>query len=957
MPTTRDLSPSPGPSSSGGSPAVREPARISNLRRRLTRIQNTKALISSGVQPDPRQVKALEAETEIVWEIEQFEKHRLLYPNRPEERYVPEASREGASPPPSSASPVATSSAAPSSPTLSLGLLPPQREDSLSPFTVSSAATPDHGDTTSTTGGTPSQQGQGTGTPKEPTRIVNLRRRLQRIQRTKQKLAQGYGEQPDSRQLIALEAEPDIIWEIEQWEKHGVLVQQQRRESEGGTTSPAGPPSREKHALTPDALQHAAEEYLYPSDPVKQAAMAASPVEQEVAKEERGSVSRSQRSDGTMGDNVGTNTTEAHIELWRAVVDTARIEEKKKKIETLLATVPDRRESCESFSSLLSIDAPPSRRTSNMSDLMDSPPSRRTSDIAVGGIFSPLPSPFKTPPTSPLRNVIQMDSPVASPGFKQRSLYMNLVRQAAPDSPATRIRRRGGSLLEGKYYNELFDEAVETNSPMKKFRSLSLGSEAGYAKEDSDSFAAWLKKQTRYLREARSLSTPSTPAKEPKEDRSEGGESVEPRVMFGGTMTIGSAASSPPAPPTGVARVTTAIPALRRQSTHFLENSWTIWFDETGRRGMDRVAYEDIIQELGSFNTIQGFWMYWNNLRVGCLKTNCNLRLFKTGIKPTWEDPHNAEGGKYVARNLPREKRNELWCNMVMSMVGELIEDNSNESICGVVLSTKDSGDAIQLWTDGGHQFRVKPSSVYHLEEYRESRPPMGEALKALFADHSDVKFTYQPQNLNKMVKDKNSRASPVPPAHSKDNTTPTAATQGGGHATGHSHTHHHEPNAAGHGDRPHHSGNKRHSSNKHEHHNPHARAETHGHPQQQPQHNNHHTNHHPHGGQQPHHGPNAQPHSGNDHHPHVTTNRRSGGGHPKQQERNQNEKPHQHRNVPNWRSSEGHPTRESPPDNWRQGGGSSKDTSPTSSSGSPKAGAGGSLFSLLKTYAQKDEV
>jgi hypothetical protein len=33
------------------------------------------------------------------------------------------------------------------------------------------------------------------------------------------------------------------------------------------------------------------------------------------------------------------------------------------------------------------------------------------------------------------------------------------------------------------------------------------------------------------------------------------------------------------------------------------------------------------------------------------LPDGTNLRLFKYGIKPTWEDPANERGGKWVIRN------------------------------------------------------------------------------------------------------------------------------------------------------------------------------------------------------------------------------------------------------------------------------------------------------------------
>lgn len=57
-------------------------------------------------------------------------------------------------------------------------------------------------------------------------------------------------------------------------------------------------------------------------------------------------------------------------------------------------------------------------------------------------------------------------------------------------------------------------------------------------------------------------------------------------------------------------------------------NSSCIW---------EKQSFEQTVAELGSFNTIEGFWSYWSHLRVGGLKDNCNLRMFQKGIRPTSE--------------------------------------------------------------------------------------------------------------------------------------------------------------------------------------------------------------------------------------------------------------------------------------------------------------------------------
>jgi len=59
--------------------------------------------------------------------------------------------------------------------------------------------------------------------------------------------------------------------------------------------------------------------------------------------------------------------------------------------------------------------------------------------------------------------------------------------------------------------------------------------------------------------------------------------------------------------------------------------------------------YNSQLKPLGSFNTVQGFWRYWNNIvDPSRFPNDSNLRLFKRGIKPMWEDASNIHGGRWV---------------------------------------------------------------------------------------------------------------------------------------------------------------------------------------------------------------------------------------------------------------------------------------------------------------------
>jgi translation initiation factor 4E len=105
---------------------------------------------------------------------------------------------------------------------------------------------------------------------------------------------------------------------------------------------------------------------------------------------------------------------------------------------------------------------------------------------------------------------------------------------------------------------------------------------------------------------------------------------------------------------------------------------------------------------VGDFSTVEDFWSYFNNMRQPSgLEYNANYHIFKEGVKPMWEDPQNAKGGKWILqlKGGQKEKLNEYWETIVLSIIGEMLEptENGNE-ICGAVMSKRKTGDRIAVW-------------------------------------------------------------------------------------------------------------------------------------------------------------------------------------------------------------------------------------------------------------------
>ncbi|EQC40175.1 translation initiation factor 4E [Saprolegnia diclina VS20] len=131
-----------------------------------------------------------------------------------------------------------------------------------------------------------------------------------------------------------------------------------------------------------------------------------------------------------------------------------------------------------------------------------------------------------------------------------------------------------------------------------------------------------------------------------------------------------------------------------------IQNSYCFWYMKKNTGGKaaldDQESYEKSIKELGEFKTVQGFWRLYNHLiRPNDLPNTTDYHLFKTGIKPMWEDAANRRGGKWMIR-IRKGVSSRYWEDLVLAIIGEQF-DVGNE-ICGAVMSIRYNEDIISLW-------------------------------------------------------------------------------------------------------------------------------------------------------------------------------------------------------------------------------------------------------------------
>ncbi|KAI0027410.1 translation initiation factor eIF 4e-like domain-containing protein [Vararia minispora EC-137] len=152
---------------------------------------------------------------------------------------------------------------------------------------------------------------------------------------------------------------------------------------------------------------------------------------------------------------------------------------------------------------------------------------------------------------------------------------------------------------------------------------------------------------------------------------------------------------------------------MTKAPEHPLQHTWTIYHDTKSKAPFapssatdpsfpapaEAGDYEAGLTTIGEFDTVESYCRYFNWLKPPSrLERNSNYHLFKSGIKPMWEDAANARGGKWVLtmRGNP-VLLDRCWQWLTMALVGEELDEG--DEICGAVVSLRAKVDRIQLWT------------------------------------------------------------------------------------------------------------------------------------------------------------------------------------------------------------------------------------------------------------------
>lgn len=256
-------------------------------------------------------------------------------------------------------------------------------------------------------------------------------------------------------------------------------------------------------------------------------------------------------------------------------------------------------------------------------------------------------------------------------------------------------------------------------------------------------------------------------------------------------------------------------------------------------------------KQVDSFSTVEQFWGVYTHLkRVDRLPFTSEFQVFRKGVKPMWEDPVNAAGGKWVVRfkrpfksppatvsvanspmgefglktdhedsadsdpakaallsgktvsNQARNQARLYWEKLLLSVIGGTLASDAGiepDDLVGLVMSVRRDEDILNVWT---RSRGVDGDGNLHLRDAIRNLLELPESIAFEFKVHTEsIKEGEQKQALYNNNVVSSASASIAGTGNGQHFST---------HGNSHGHHHHHNNN--------HHSHHHHHSSNSHHH-------------------------------------------------------------------------------------------------------------------------------------------
>ncbi len=138
------------------------------------------------------------------------------------------------------------------------------------------------------------------------------------------------------------------------------------------------------------------------------------------------------------------------------------------------------------------------------------------------------------------------------------------------------------------------------------------------------------------------------------------------------------------------------------------------------------------------------------------LGPNSDYSVFKKGVKPMWEDPRNANGGRWLINlvsvivleylcisdtHFIQDKKmrgaalDNAWLEILLCLIGESFGESNGHLVNGAVVSIRNRGDKIGVWLGNAKM----ASSIMAIGRALKDRMGLGNQVVLGFEAHEDT--------------------------------------------------------------------------------------------------------------------------------------------------------------------------------------------------------------------------
>lgn len=174
---------------------------------------------------------------------------------------------------------------------------------------------------------------------------------------------------------------------------------------------------------------------------------------------------------------------------------------------------------------------------------------------------------------------------------------------------------------------------------------------------------------------------------------------------------------------------------------HPLKHSWTFWyFDMNG----GAANWDENLKKIVAVSTVEDFWAVYHHMKeVSQLDSGCDYALFKTGIRPMWEDTANKEGGRWLLQ-LDRFQRtqwlDQIWLEIMLFLIGgDHTESGTEESVNGAVVNIRNKADKVALWLPIADKSKGHGPKILEVGQELKSRMGIPKHFPINFETHTNV--------------------------------------------------------------------------------------------------------------------------------------------------------------------------------------------------------------------------